>query len=212
MLEIARHDGVQEFALKTTLVYISGSLEKSGQGSHGASTLRRGHCHDPQHSGACRTYFPWPRTRRVDPGSILAEQCTMPDEATKVGMRNTDTHICVPSLLVHNVYIYIQPVLGISPVWKLTKMSHKPSVRFCPHSEPSVLDALYLSISDLSSVSCPIPLTEQDPYWSSLECDAGLDTNQLPVMHQNSLPVQSIQSFCNVSHRLCGSMSSITLF
>src|SRR5258706_5729770 len=48
MLEIAGHDGVQEFALKMTLVYISGSPEKSNQGSHGASTLRRGHCHDPQ--------------------------------------------------------------------------------------------------------------------------------------------------------------------
>src|SRR5260221_2947947 len=58
MLEIAAHDGVQEFALKTTLVYISGSLEKSSQGSRGALTLRRGHCHDPQRSRACQTYFP----------------------------------------------------------------------------------------------------------------------------------------------------------
>src|SRR5258708_22758864 len=106
-LEIAGHDGVQEFALKTTLVYISGSLEKSSQGSHGASTLRRGHCHDPQCSGACWTYFPWPWTRHVDPRSILAEQHTMPDEATKVGMRNTDAHICVPSLFSsQHVYIY----------------------------------------------------------------------------------------------------------
>src|SRR6266478_5156270 len=65
-------------------------------------------CHDPQRSRACRTYFPWPRTRRVDPGSILAEQCTMPDEATKVGMRNTDAHICVPSLFSsQRVYIYL---------------------------------------------------------------------------------------------------------
>src|SRR5260370_3450095 len=64
-------------------------------------------CHDLQHSGACRTYFPWPQTRRVDPGSILAEQCTMPDEATKVGMQNTDAHVCVPLHLVHKlVYIY----------------------------------------------------------------------------------------------------------
>src|SRR5258708_24811524 len=64
-------------------------------------------CHDPQCSGACWTYFPWPWTRCVDPGSILAEQHTILDEATKVGMRNTDTHVCAPSLLVHNVYIYI---------------------------------------------------------------------------------------------------------
>src|SRR5258705_1441746 len=107
-LEITRHDGIQEFALKTTLVYISGSLEKSGQGSRGALTLRRGHCHDPQCSGACQTYFPWPWTRHVDPGSILAEQCTMPDEATKVGMQNTDAHVCAPSLFSsHCVYIYL---------------------------------------------------------------------------------------------------------
>src|SRR5258707_10249421 len=66
-----------------------------------------GYCHDPQHSGACRTYFPRPRTRRIDPRSILAEQRTMLDEATKVGMRNTDAHICAPSLFSsQHVYIY----------------------------------------------------------------------------------------------------------
>src|SRR5258708_21724000 len=108
MLEIAGHDGIQEFALKTTLVYISGSPEKSSQGSRGASTLRRGHCHDPQRSGACQTYFPRPQTRCVDPRSILPEQRTMPDEATKVGMRNTDAHICAPSLFSsQHVYIYL---------------------------------------------------------------------------------------------------------
>src|SRR5258708_6413639 len=64
-------------------------------------------CHDLQRSGACRTYFPRPRTRRVDPGSILAEQRTMPDEATKVGMQNTDAHVCAPSLFSsQRVYIY----------------------------------------------------------------------------------------------------------
>src|SRR5258707_9074116 len=65
-------------------------------------------CHDPQHSGACQTYFPWPRTRCVDPGSILAEQRTMPDEATKVGMWNTDAHVCAPSPFSSQcVYIYL---------------------------------------------------------------------------------------------------------
>ena len=48
-LEIAGHDGLQDSALRPTLGYISGSPEKSGQGSCGASTLRGGHCHDPQH-------------------------------------------------------------------------------------------------------------------------------------------------------------------
>ncbi len=66
-----------------------------------------GFCHDPQCSGACQTYFPRPQTRRVDPRSILAEQRTMPDEATKVGMWNTDAHICAPSLFSSQcVYIY----------------------------------------------------------------------------------------------------------
>src|SRR5258708_38754196 len=107
MLEIMGHDGIQEFSLKMTLVYISGSPEKSSQGSCGASTLRRGHCHDLQHSGACRTYFPRPQTRRVDPGSILAEQHTMPDEATKVGMQATDAHVCAPSFFSsQRLYIY----------------------------------------------------------------------------------------------------------
>src|SRR5258705_12014719 len=64
-------------------------------------------CHNPQCSRACWTYFPWPQTRCVDPRSILVEQCTMPDEATKVGMRNTDAHVCVPSLFSsQRVYIY----------------------------------------------------------------------------------------------------------
>src|SRR5260221_13453651 len=48
-LEIAGHDGIQDSVLRPTLGYISGNPEKSGQGSHGASTLRRGHCHNPQH-------------------------------------------------------------------------------------------------------------------------------------------------------------------
>src|SRR5258708_1591102 len=107
-----------------TLVYISGSPEKSGQGSHGASILRGGHCHDPQHTRACQTYFPWPWTRHVDPRSILAEQCTMPDEATKVGMWNTDAHVCAPSHSVHKC-VYLAST-GNSPVWKSTKMSQKP--------------------------------------------------------------------------------------
>src|SRR5258705_9078177 len=54
------------------------------------------------------TYFPRPQTRCVDPRSILVEQRTMLDEATKVGMRNTDAHICAPSLFSsQRVYIYL---------------------------------------------------------------------------------------------------------
>ena len=49
MLEITGHDGIQDSILRPTLGYILGSLEKSSQGSCGASTLRGGHCHDLQH-------------------------------------------------------------------------------------------------------------------------------------------------------------------
>ena len=82
-------------------------------------------CHDPQCTRACRTYFPRPWTRRVDPGSILAEQRTMPDEATKVGMWNTDTHVCVPSLLVHKL-VYIYPTSTTTVNWKssLIRQAH----------------------------------------------------------------------------------------
>src|SRR5258705_10088182 len=80
----------------------SGSLRSSFHG------LNIRVCHDPQCSGACWTYFPQPWTRCIDPGSILAEQCTTPDEATKVGMRNTDAHVCAPSLFSsQRVYIYL---------------------------------------------------------------------------------------------------------
>ncbi len=48
-LEIMGHDGIQDSALRPTLGYILGNLEKSGQGSHEALTLRGGHCHNPQH-------------------------------------------------------------------------------------------------------------------------------------------------------------------
>src|SRR5260221_3124292 len=59
--------------------------------------------------------------------------------------------------LVHNMYIYIRPVLGISPVWKSTKTSQNPLVHFHPHSKSSVLDTLYPSVSNLSSDLTPTP-------------------------------------------------------
>src|SRR5258708_5960401 len=154
-LEIVGHDGIQEFALKMTLVYISGSLEKSSQGSRGALTLRRGHCHDLQCSGACQTYFPWPRPRLITPGTILAEQqCWM--RQPKLGCRTQMLTSVHHHFLVHNMYIYIQPVLGISPVWKSTKMSQNPIVRFRLHSEPTALDAPSPSVSNLTPMLSPI--------------------------------------------------------
>src|SRR5258705_9748376 len=78
---------------------------KCGNTHHNEHNHRK--CHNLQCTGACWTYFPWPWTRCIDPRSILAEQCTMPDEATKVGMQNTDAHVCAPLHLVHKlVYIY----------------------------------------------------------------------------------------------------------
>src|SRR5258708_1648769 len=77
---------------------------KWGNTCHNEHNCRK--CHDPQCTRACQTYFPWPWTRCIDPRSILAEQCTMPDEATKVGMQNTDAHVCVPLHLVHKL-VYI---------------------------------------------------------------------------------------------------------
>src|SRR5258707_15802484 len=142
------------------LVFITGSPEKSSQGSHGALTLRGGHCHDLQHTGACQTYFPWPWTRCIDPRSILAEQCTMLDEATKVGMQNTDAHICVPSHLVHKLVYISDQYWEFPPVWKSTKTSQNPSPLSHSHSKFSALDALFPSISDLSSnlTLTPLPI------------------------------------------------------
>ncbi len=140
-----------------TFVYISGSLEKSGQGSCGALTLR-GYCHDPQCTGACWTYFPQPWTRCIDPGSILVEQHTMLDEATKVGMQNTDAHICVPSHLVHKLVYISNQYWEFPPVWKSTKMSQNPSPFSRSHSEFSALDALFPSVSNLSSNLTLTPL------------------------------------------------------
>src|SRR5260221_8808204 len=76
-------------------------------------------------------------------------QCQM--RQPKLGCRTQMLMSVCHHFLVHNVYIYIQPVLGISPVWKSTKTSQNPIVHFCPHSKSSVLDALYPSVSDLSS-------------------------------------------------------------
>src|SRR5258708_30986214 len=88
--------------------HIEHILHKVGGDRHGERVDRiEDSCHDPQCSGACQTYFPRPRTRHVDPRSILAEQRTMLDEPTKVGMRNTDAHACVPSLFSSQcIYIY----------------------------------------------------------------------------------------------------------
>jgi|SRR5258708_21980974 len=117
-------------------------------------------CHNPQHTRACWTYFPWPQTRHIDPRSILVEQCTMPDEATKVGMQNTDAHICVPSHLVHKLVYISNQYWEFPPVWKSTKTSQNPSPLSHSHSKFSALDALFPSISDLSSnlTLTPLPI------------------------------------------------------
>src|SRR5258707_8869358 len=102
-------------------------------------------CHDPQCSGACWTYFPWPRNNA---------QCRMRQPKLGCGTQML-TSVC-HHFLVHNVYIYIRPVLGISPVWKSTKTSQNPIVHFRLHSEPTALDAPSPSVSDLTPTPSPI--------------------------------------------------------
>src|SRR5258708_40291019 len=40
----------------------------------------------------------------------------------------------------------------------------------------------------MNSISCPFPLAKQGPYWSSLECDTGLDT--LPPLGHSLVVLQ----------------------
>src|SRR5258708_9414697 len=81
-------------------------------------------------------------------------QCRM--RQPKLGCRTQTLTSVHHHFLVHNVYIYIRPVLGISPVWKSTKMSQNPIVHFCLHSEPTALDALSPSVSDFTLTLSPI--------------------------------------------------------
>src|SRR5258708_5710480 len=111
-------------------------------------------CNIPELAGLT-SHGPW--TRHIDPRSILAEQCTMLDEATKVGMQNTDAHICAPSHLVHKcVYIYLTST-GNFPQ-SGNQLRHHKNLKsfFHSHSKLSALDTLSLSISDLTLTPFPI--------------------------------------------------------
>src|SRR5258708_2439221 len=86
MLEIAGHDGVQESALTLLVLYIRKSGEIQPRVSWGLDPKRGALSRSVTCTGACRTYFPWPWTRCIDPRSILRDQNKRPNKATRVGM------------------------------------------------------------------------------------------------------------------------------
>src|SRR5258708_29506326 len=104
----------------------------------------------------------------------------------KLGCRTQTLTSVRHHFLVHNMYIYIQPVLGISPVWKSTKMSQNPLVHFCPHSEPSALDALYPSISDLSSDLTPNTVVDGEKLTAVLLINPTKST-LLPILNRGEV-------------------------
>src|SRR5258708_38551423 len=73
-MEIAGHDGIQESTLTLPVLYIRNSGEIRPRVLWGLDPKRGALSRAATHTGACRTYFPRPRTRCVDPGSILRDQ------------------------------------------------------------------------------------------------------------------------------------------
>src|SRR5258705_9536260 len=73
-MEIAGHDGIQESALTLPVLYIRKSGEIQPRVLWGLDPKRGALSQSVTHTGACRTYFPRPRTRCVDPRSILRDQ------------------------------------------------------------------------------------------------------------------------------------------
>src|SRR6266446_5076057 len=67
MMEIVGHDGVQESALTLLVLYIRKSGEIWPRVSWGLNPKRGALSRSATCTGACRTYFPWPQTRCVDP-------------------------------------------------------------------------------------------------------------------------------------------------
>src|SRR5260370_20044845 len=73
-MEIVGHDGIQESALTLPVLYIRKSGEIRPRVSWGLNPKRGALSRSTTRTGACRTYFPRPQTRRVDPRSILSDQ------------------------------------------------------------------------------------------------------------------------------------------
>ena len=92
-LEIAGHDGIQESTLTLPLCHVSGSLEKSGQGSCGALTLRGGTVTICD-MYLCWTYFPQSQTRSIDPRSILLDQNKGQIRQPELGCKHRCSHLC----------------------------------------------------------------------------------------------------------------------
>src|SRR6266436_3112923 len=123
MMEIAGHDGIQESALTLQVLYIRKSGEIRPRVSWGLDPKRGALSQSVTRTGACRTYFPRPRTRRIDPGSILRDQ--------NKGLIRQPELGCKHQMLV-SVHHHIQYLICIytsdqhwevTPVWKSTKIS-----------------------------------------------------------------------------------------
>src|SRR5258708_9779544 len=105
--------------------------------SHSCTSLSR----SATCTGACRTYFPRPRTRCVDPGSILRDQ--------NKGLIRQPELGCKQQMLA-SVHHHIQYLICIytsdqhwevTPVWKSTKISVSGLFSVIILKELSVLDA-----------------------------------------------------------------------
>src|SRR5258706_12658380 len=91
---------------------------------------------------ACRTYFPRPRTRRIDPGSILRDQNKGLIRQPELGHKH-QTLASVHHHIQYLICIYTSDQhWEVTPVWKSTKISVSGlffSINIL--REPSVLDA-----------------------------------------------------------------------
>src|SRR5260221_12650939 len=102
------------------------------------------------HTGACRTYFPRPQTRCIDPRSILRDQnkglIRQPELGCKQQML-TSVHHHIQYLIC--IYTSDQHC-EVTPFWKSTKISFSGLFFIIILKELSVLDAYSLSVSDLT--------------------------------------------------------------
>src|SRR5258708_452694 len=75
------------------------------------------------HTGACRTYFPRPRTRRIDPRSILRDQNKGLIRQPELGCKH-QTLVSVHHHIQYLMCIYTSDQhWEVTPVWKSTKIS-----------------------------------------------------------------------------------------
>src|SRR5258708_5006313 len=141
-MEIAGHDGIQESALTLPVLYIRKSGEIQPRVSWGLNPKRGALSRSATRTGACRTYFPRPRTRRIDPGSILRDQNKGLIRQPELGHKH-QTLASVHHHIQYLICIYTSDQhWEVTPVWKSTKISVSGlffSINIL--REPSVLDA-----------------------------------------------------------------------